>query len=185
MDEQGYNQKEPLAFEIKKDRSVLVLTKTLKDGSVIQRRIGFDDQDPSVVQCRTELAHRGAEPKQYQLRVHPEFNTGCVTQDSRLVSAYVKDNGWTIFNEGWQAGEGPHRAQMEKAQGGACAIFNHRDGYGVSITYDPTQFQRLGFGWSDTYPQASLDLFSKPARLNPGESLAYSYSIGYLARAPK
>ena len=84
LGEQGYNHTEPSPFEITKEGSGLLLTKTLKDDTRVQRRLAFAERDPGVICCQTIITHRGAEPQTYQLRVHPEFNTGRATTDSGM-----------------------------------------------------------------------------------------------------
>ena len=182
--EQGYKHPEPREFETRTEGAGLALTKRLQHGAV-QRHIGFSAQDPSVLEFRTELTHQGDAPKKYQLRVHPEFNTGCVTKDSRVLSAYIRNGQWMIFNEGWSAGDGPKRAEFEKAKGGGYAFYNHRDAFGVEIDYDPAAFARPAFWWSDTYPQANLDLYTRATELQPGQKLAFEYRLRFLKNPPK
>lgn len=184
LGEQGYRQNEPSAFEIAKEKNGLLLTKTLKDGARIQRRIAFDAQNPSIIRCQTTLTHQGNEPQTYQLRVHPEFNTGRVTTNALVVSAYVRDKDWKRFNTGWHGGEGPKRDELESTRPTGYAFYNHPDHFGVLLTCDPASMQRPGFWWSDTYPQAILDLYTQPARLKPGESFTFAYQIQYLSRPP-
>ncbi|MHC1768113.1 MAG: DUF4838 domain-containing protein [Verrucomicrobiia bacterium] len=181
---QGYQHADPRAFDLRSEDSALVLTKRLKDGSEVKRRIAFG-QDPGVIECRTEIMHRGDAPRKYQFRVRPEFNTGCVTQDSRVLSAYIKDGDWKVFNAGWKGGDGPNRAQLETARGGGYAFYNHRDQFGVQISYDPASFARPGFWWSDTYPQANLDLTTKAVQLEPGQSFAFTYQVQFLQTPPR
>ena len=73
---------------------------------------------------------------------------------------------------------------LEKAKGGRYAFFNHRDRYGAEIDYERASFQHPAFWWSDTFPQANLDLYTKVVELKPGESFSFEYSLKYLSQAP-
>lgn len=186
LGEQGYRQGEPAAFSLAPEGSELALAKTLKDGSKVQRWIGFEPGNPEAIRCRTLLTHQGGDPKTYQLRIHPEFYTGRVTTSHEIIGAYVRHHAeWILFNEGWRAGTGPKRAGLEQAKGGGYAFYNHRDRFGMALAYDPAKVERPGFSWSDTYPQAGLDLYTKPARLKTGESMAFEYQMSYLQQPPR
>lgn len=184
LGEQGYNHTEPSPFEITKEGSRLLLTKTLKDDTRVQRCLAFAERDPSVICCQTIITHRGAEPQTYQLRVHPEFNTGLVTTNAGMVSAYIRDRDWVMFNEGWHGSDGPKRKELEGSHPTGYAFYNHPDRFGMLLTCDPDWVGRPGFWWSDTYPQANLDLYTKPMRLKTGESFTFHYELGYLTRPP-
>ena len=184
LGEQGYNLTEPGPFAITRQGSGLLLTKTLKDGTSVQRHLAFAERDPGVVCCQTIITHRGAEPQTYQLRVHPEFNTGRATTDARVVSAYIRDGDWVMFNEGWRGDEAPKRDELQGSHPTGYAFYNHQDRFGMMVTCDPHWVERPGFWWSDTYPQANLDLYTKPILLKPGESFSFHYELEYLARPP-
>jgi hypothetical protein len=184
MGEQGYNHAEPSPFEITKERSGLLLTKTLKDGTKVQRHLAFDEKDPGIIRCETTLTHQGTEPQSYQLRVHPEFHTGRATTDARVVSAYVRDGNWVRFNEGWHEGEGPKRDELDRSHPTGYAFYNHPDRFGMMLTCDPSWVGRPAFWWSDTYPEANLDLYTKLVRLKTGESFSFQYSLQYLDHPP-
>jgi hypothetical protein len=184
LGEQGYNHAEPSPFEITKEGSGLLLTKTLKDDTRVQRRLAFSERDPGVICCQTSITHRGAEPQTYQLRVHPEFNTGRTTTDARVVSACIRDGKWVMFNEGWREGGGPKRGELENSHPTRYAFYNHPDRFGMMLTCDPDWVGRPAFWWSDTYPEANLDLYTKPMRLKSGESFSFHYELEYLSRPP-
>lgn len=172
-------------YALEKIPSGLRLVKALEGGSTIEREIGFDAIDPEMIRCRTTIRHQGQDSRIYQLRVHPEFHTRQVTTNHRVVSAYIRDVEWTVFNHGWSSNDGPGRSRLEAARGGGYAFYNHRDGYGMALTYPPTLVERPAFWWSDTYPQLHLDLITKPVRLEAGESHVLEYQFKYLRRAPR
>lgn len=182
--EKGYRHTEPPEFKLQKEGSGVRLTKTLKDGSTVERHLGFDAADPAIIRCRTAVTHRGAEARTYQLRVHPEFYTGRVTTNAQVLSAYIRNGGWTVFNEGWRGDTGPGRKLLESAHGGGYAFYNHPDHFGMGLSYDPAAFPRAGFSWSDTYPLADLDLFTPAVPLKPGESFTFEYQMRYLSQPP-
>ena len=184
LGEQGYHHTDPSPFEITKEGSGLVLTKTLKDGSIVQRRLAFAERDPGIICCQTIITHRGTEPQTYQMRVHPEFNTGRVTTNAAMVSAYIRERDWVMFNEGWRGSKGPKREELEGSHPTGYAFYNHPDHFGMLLTCDPGWVGRPGFWWSDTYPQANLDLFTKSIRLKAGESFSFRYELEYLAHPP-
>ncbi len=181
--EKGYDQNNPKSFTAEKDgTAVLTLTKKLKDGSTFERRIRLDGE---AVQFQTCITHRGGEPKVYQFRVNPEWVTGTITNDSSIISAYVKDGNWVKFNQDWHHSDGPNKDLLENARGGGLAFYNHQERFGVMQTYDPASFEKAGFWWSDSYPQANLDLYTKPVNLEAGGSFNYEYRIEYLNQPPK
>jgi len=89
-----------------------------------------------------------------------------------------------MFNEGWHGSEGPKREELEGSHPTAYAFYNHPDRFGMLLTCDPDWVGRPGFWWSDTYPQANLDLYTKPIRLKARDSFSFHYELEYLAHPP-
>ena len=176
LGEAGYRHTEPAAFEMERKPDGLRLTKRLKDGDKVEKWIGFDPTDPSAIRFRTVVTRGGAAPKTFRLRVHPEFFTERATTDANVLGAYVLDDGWVRFNDGWRGRDDPGRTHLVSAKGGGFAFFNHPDRFGLSLAYDPTVLTKRGFDWSETYPMASLDLTTRDVSLARGQDLTIEYS---------
>ncbi|MBZ0256926.1 DUF4838 domain-containing protein, partial [bacterium] len=71
----------PEPFEDKSEAGSIILEKHLPDGSIYQRRIGFDEQHPEQIVFHTTITHNGADPKTYQIQFVPEFHSGQATSD--------------------------------------------------------------------------------------------------------
>lgn len=186
--EQGYKSKESGPYLVMTEPGGVMMAKTLTNGTTLKRRIWFDKQNPGAIHFQTQLSgvEESSSPRTAaKLRVHPEFYTGTLSKDSTLLSAYIKDGSWIVFNDGWNGSNGPKRALLEKAKGGGYAFYNHRDRFGVRLIYDPAAFDRPAFSWNDTYPEVSLDLHSKTKQLGAGESLSFEYQLDYLSRPPQ
>lgn len=180
--EAGYNHDKPAAFETAQDGGILVLTKTLEDGSVMERRIEPTAQE---IRFQTKITHIGNDAKEYQIRVHPEFYTETYTNNSNKVSMYIKQNGWTKFNQDWKDGDGPKRDLLKDLHGGALAIHNHEKRYAIVETFDPAKIDRITMNWNTNYPIASPDLYTKAIILKPGESFTFQYAIDCVKKLPK
>ncbi len=174
MGEKGMDSNQPEAFIAKKEEEGLILSKSLSDGSLFERRIQLT---PEKIQFVSRLVHQGTAAVEYQFRIHPEVYTGSFTQDSRVVGSYIKSDRWNQFNQDWKEGKGPNQDLLANFQGGGFALFNHDKQYGIVETFDPEKIEKVSFWWSDRYPMAHLDLYTKPVTLNPGDTFSYSYSL--------
>jgi hypothetical protein len=163
----------------------LRLTAKLGDGSTLERRISFAEGRPEIIRFHTQITHGGDQPQTYQARIHPEFYTGRISDDPKVISGYVRDGAWTCFNEGWRKAPDAGRARLEAASGGGYAFFNHQDRFGAQLDYDPDAIVRPAFRWSDRYPMATLQLDTKAVELAPGESASYHYDLRFLSRPPE
>lgn len=177
----GYTN-EPAAFAAQKQGDVLLLTKTLADGSALQRKIQLTQE---AVQFETTLKQKGEKPVEYQFRVHPEYYTGAAFNDSEKIGAFVKSGEWRQFNQDWKEAQGPNQDMLKDFQGGQFALYNHKSHYGILETFDPQTVEKLGFWWSDKYPMSHLDLYSKPVTLKPGEDYMFAYQISCIQKEPK
>ena len=180
--ETGYNHEKPAAFKALWDGASLVLTKTLEDGSIVERRI---EPTENEIRFQTKITHNGKESKEYRIRVHPEYFTGTYTHDSDKVGVYIKRDGWVKFNQGWKNDDGPNRDLIKDLSGGALAIENHVKRYAIVETFDPAQLDRVTLWWSASYPMAILALHTKPMTLKPGESASFNYAINCLNKLPE
>jgi len=181
---QGFGAGDPAAFTVETSGTSVHLTKSLADGSLLERFIRLADDQPDAVEFETRITHQGDEAKIYQFRIHPELFTGTVTQDDNVVGAYIKDQDWVKFNQDWKTPEKRNLEILKTAKGGGYAFFNQEDRYGVQLSYDPAVMKRAAFEWSGQYPMAALDLFTNGIELKPGEIFAFSYTIKYLMKQP-
>ena len=181
---QGFGAGDPAAFTVETSGTSVHLTKSLADGSLLERYIRLTDDQPDAVEFETRITHQGDEAKIYQFRIHPELFTGTVTQDDNVVGAYIKDQDWVKFNQDWKTPEKRNLEILKTAKGGGYAFFNQEDRYGVQLSYEPAVMERAAFEWSGQYPMAALDLFTNGIELKPGEIFAFSYTIKYLMKQP-
>ena len=187
IEEQGVKgfQDAPEEFEYESSQDAVVLNKKLADGSVYTRQICFDAEHPNQVVFKTEIAHNGAEPKTYQIQITPEFHSGEATSNSKIVSAYIYDDGWRLFNEGWKDSDGPGKEALRNATGGEYAFFNHKQRYGVKLSYDSEHVYAQSLYWNPHYPLATLGLMTKDVELKSGGHFSFEYRMEYLSRRPR
>ncbi len=182
LGEKGYDHSAPAEFSIDKKDAELILSKTLKDGSIITRNIALLNKSISF---ETHVEHKGSESKEYQFHVRPEINTGLPTNDSDKVGAFILDDKWIKFNQDWKGGEGPGIDKLKNSTGGEYALYNYKNKYGVKISYDPDKYQKPSFWWSDRYPMAHLNLTTKPIILSSDQDYSFNYIIEFLNKSPK
>ena len=170
----------PFSAKVEKDK--IVLTRELSDGSVYQRTIRLSEDEPEKIFCETLIIQKGKKPGTYQFVVHPEFYTGTSTNDSRILSAYVKYNGeWTVYNKGLFADQGPDAHLLVDAKDGAVhAFFNHEKKFGILETYDPSKIEKLRTWWIPGESLINLELLTKEVILQPGEKYSFTYEFEYL-----
>lgn len=181
---QGAHKDDPAAFQVESTGSSVHLSKILADGSLLERTIRLADDPPDAVRFETRITHKGSEAKTYRFRIHPEWFTGTVTQDDHVVSAYIKDQEWVKFNQNWTIPEKRNVEILQTARGGGYAFFNHKERYGLLLSYDPLDMERAAFEWNSQYPMAALDLFTNGVELKPGETFDYGYTVTSLAKPP-
>ncbi len=185
--EVGYDHRSPFEFSAatpQTPRSV-TMTKTLPDGSTIVRTIGLDMDNPGKIVCETVINHQGAEPKEYQIKVHPEFDAATRSGNADILTGYVLDDGrWTRFNDEWDMYEGPNDELLTSAHDGAFAFFNHKAGFGMAIIYEPTLVDYPRFWWNPNWSQVNLELFTKKVTLGKGDSFSFQYAFEHLSQPP-
>ncbi len=182
---QGYQHANPSLFNVHKDDATLVLDKRLSDDSRIVRQIKLIPDATMKIRFTTTINHSGSDPKTYQFKVEPQFDTQLASEDWNVLSAYVKDDQWQLFNQNWRDGDGPNHDLLNKAKGGAVAFFNHKNNFGLLQRYDPQQFESPYLWWRHNRPQMNLGLITKAIELKKGESFTYSYEYEYIDEAPK
>ena len=172
-------------FEAQMEDDRVRLTRTLDDGSTVERSVGFKPGEPDAIVCTSILTHRGAEPRLYQYRTRPEFNAYTKSADDKILTAFAKGDTWVPFNQAWKEGTGPNNSILVKSRGGGFAYFNQEAKSGLEVTYDPAQVKYPRLRWYPQYEQVNLELFSQDVELRTGETLGLDYTLRYLATAPE
>jgi hypothetical protein len=183
--EVGYDHRAPFGFAATtpEGEGSVTMTKTLADGSTIARTIELSEDNPGTIICKTVITHQGAEPKEYQIKVRPEFDVATRTGNANILAGYVLDNGqWVKFNEDWDMYEGPNDERLRNARDGAFAFFNHRAGFGMAIMYKPEQVDYPRFWWNPDRGQVNLEFFTKKVTLEKGNSFGFRYGFQYLSQ---
>lgn len=181
----GYDHRSPAQFTSKIEGSTVTLTKTLPDGSTIVRIIALREDHPERIYCESTITHQGTEPKEYQIKVHPEFDVVTPTKSTDIITGYVLNGRWAKFNDEWEIYTGPKGELLKNARGGAFAFFNHRVRCGMVEKYRPEQLDSPRFWWHPDWPQVNLELFTRKVMLNKGESFSYQYEFEYLSAPPQ
>ncbi len=161
--------------------TAIQLTRTLDDGSTVERVITLQKDVISFESCVT---HRGAAPKTFQFRARPEFNAFTDAIDSDVVSVYVKGNTWEKINRDWKEDNGPDKDKMQAARGGGFAYFNHETNAGVQIAYAPQCVKTLNLRWHPQFQQINLELVSQEQEVKPGQFLSMAYQFRFLDAPP-
>ena len=172
-----------LAYKvIKKSPTKTVLALTAKDGALIERTISLTGDG-----IHFETALKAKETRAFNFLVHPEYNTGSVSEDPEEVSIYVKDAEWLHSNRGWvKAKPTEEQVKMIKKglKGGAYAYFNHKAGFGVEQRFEPGVFEDLTLFWSPERRQINLEMIPTVKTLQAGDLAKYGYEVHYLDKAP-
>jgi len=178
---------EPEGFTVAtNNRTSITMTRTLPDGSTLERTVALNPGAPGRIAFTSLLTHHGPEAKAYQLKSRPEFSTGSTTTDHRVVSAYYQHGGvWSVINRGWKDDSGPDGNILQATPGTALACYNHEAGFGVMTTYDPEQAIRPHLFWHPEKGQINLELLTTDTRLAPGGQLRFDYQFEFLTEAPK
>ncbi len=176
---------EKTVFSVKQDGQSLTLTRSLPAGSKMVRRIRLERDAPEKVCFETTITHQGDTPKTYQVKVHPEFNAHTNTDDSTVLSAYVKRHRWMRFNRGWKQYDGPKAGLLKGAKGGGLAFYNHEAKFGMLVTYPPAQYDGPRLWWRPEDAQVNLELITPAVELTKGKLLEYAYQFEYLTKPPK
>ena len=180
----GLSDPEPGAFEATREGETVVLTATLADSSVLERRIRLGATRPEKVYFETTITHRGSEPNVYQFKIIPHIHTMTRSKEPKVLTGYIQLDKWVAFTEGWQQNSGPSVQLLAQGRGG-YAIYNHKKKSGVLETYDPETIARPVLWWDAPNEQANLELLTPPAELKTGVTFTYRYGIEYLDKPPK
>lgn len=180
----GYDHQSPAAFEYELDDTSVVLTKTLADGSTVERTIALLPEQPGTIVCATTFIHRGEEPRTYQFSVLPELNASPVPENSDFLRGFVLNDTWTGF-QAQETLDDASVALLKAATGGAIAFFNHHAGFGVQVSYQPGQFTHPDLAWNPTLQQIDLDVPTKPITLRQGGAFMFRYQFKFLENPPR
>ena len=172
-------------FKAESTADSIHMTRTLEDGSTVERRISLSKAHPDIIEFETRLTHRGAKPVSYQYRARPEFDAFTGTNDANLMCVYIKGASWRQINRGWKDNNGPDKEAMLAAKGGGIAYFNQDAKAGVRITYSTNSVKYPQLWWRPQYQQVNLELFSMERELKAGETLDFAYQFQFLNEPPK
>lgn len=161
--------------------NVIRLTRELEDGSTIEREIKLNDD---AISFESRVTNGGKEPKVFQFRARPEFDAFTGSNDSDIVSAYIRGDAWQKINRDWKDNKGPDKDIMLAARGGGFAYFNHQAKAGVRIDYKPDSVKNPQLWWRPQYQQINLEIFSREQELKPGQSLSMAYQFRFLQEPP-
>ncbi|MCP4640022.1 MAG: DUF4838 domain-containing protein [bacterium] len=170
----------PGAFTPELDGSTLVLSKTLDDGTIIERRTSLTAES---VRFESKIMNGSDKSATYQIKIRPEWDIATTSGDPADVSAYVKDKEERVpCIERYL--DSPQRCDdfLRTVTGGAFAFFNHKDSFGVLQTYDPEQFERPRFWWNKGRHQVNLELFTRREEVQPGGVYEYAFECRFLDR---
>lgn len=171
-----------LAFDAQAGPQKVRLALTTKDGARLERNIALVGDA-----VRFETTMTADSPRQFEILVHPEYDTASLSFDPRVLSVYVKHPDWIQAN-GKQTGAlstDQQRAIVKDAvSGGAYAYFNHQAKFGVEQRFNPNQFSDLGLFWDPSRQQVNLEMTSKILSLEKGQTAGYAYEVRYLRQPP-
>ena len=102
--------------------------------------------------------------------MHPEWSAGTASDDHRDLGAYVRVDGrWQAFNRDMHQDRGPDAGLLQRGlAGGAMGFYNHRDGYGLLMRYEPDHIAKLRTWWTPEYQQINLELETPELTLAAG-----------------
>jgi hypothetical protein len=171
-----------VAYDAQAQPDRVLLTLTTADGTRIERTIVLAGD---AIRFETAMTANG--PRPFDAYVHPEYDAATLSDDSGVLSIYVKTPEWVQANKGWK-GAVPTEAQTDiiknAVTGGAFAYYNHRAGFGIEQCFDPQDYSSIGFFWSPSRLQVNLELFSKIRSLEKGQKARYAYEVRYLKEPP-
>ncbi len=165
-------------FTVERAPDGILLRKAAADGTVHTRRLTFEG---AAIRCVSRLENTGATPAARRLVVHPEWSAGTASADHRDLGAYVRvDGSWRAFNRDMHQDRGPDTGLLQKGLAGrAMAFYNHRDGYGLVMRFEPDHIAKLRTWWTPEYQQINLELETTEFVLQPGESVEIRYTIEF------
>ncbi|MCC6795716.1 MAG: DUF4838 domain-containing protein [Candidatus Hydrogenedentes bacterium] len=181
----GFTSNAYTLFHAETKDNKIYLTRSLDDGSTVERWIGLNAAHPEIIEFESKLTHRGPEPKVYQFRVRPEFDAFAESTAPDVLGVYIKDSAWKRINRDWKDIDGPDQPILAAAKGGGFSYFNARTGAGVAISFPPESVKLPQLRWLPLFQQVNLELFTQVRELKPGESLDMAYQFRVLSEPPK
>ncbi len=168
-------------FKAETRDNTVTLTRTLDDGSIVERTITLNGD---AVEFTSRVTNHGPAPKMFQFRARPEFDAFTGSADADVLGVYIRGAAWEKFNREWKDNTGPDKDKMIAARGGGFAYFNREAKAGVRIDYDPECVKYPQLRWRPQYNQVNLEIFSRERELQPGESLEMNYTFRCLDAPP-
>ncbi len=180
----GFTDKDLLKFNAEVIDNGVTLTGTLDGRVTIVRRIDFDPADPARIRFHTTLTHLGAEPQNYQVWIHPEYDSNTTAANEKAVTGYVEHDGWKALVEDDKFGGGPNEETLRKATGNKFAFYNSELNFGVVQTFDRNEIERLDLFWRPNRSQVNLEMYTRTKELKTGETFDYGYTVELLSAPP-
>ena len=172
-----------LAYKvIEKTPTKMVMALTAKDGAKFERTISLVGDG-----IRFEMALKAEGSRPFDFLVHPEYDAGSGSDNTREVSLYVKAEEWIQVNKGWvnaKPKDGQSALVKEGLKGGAFAYFNQRENFGVEQRFDPRDFEHINIFWSPERMQVNLEMTPTVKKLRAGDQAKYTYDVHYLDKRP-
>ncbi|MDX9971416.1 MAG: DUF4838 domain-containing protein [FCB group bacterium] len=181
----GFTSNAYTTFQVESKDNRIHLTRTLEDGSTVERWVSLDAAQPESVRFESKLTHHGPDSKVYQVRVRPEFEAFAGSKNPDVLSVYIKDTSWQRINRDWKENKGPDLPVLVAAKGGGFAYFNAEAKVGMCLTYRPADVKLPQLMWLPQFQQVNLELFSQQQELKPGESLEMAYQFHLLNEPPR
>jgi hypothetical protein len=176
---QGYDHRQPAEFAVRASRARATLSKSLPDGSVLERTITLDSLSGRVL-FESILTHHGDSPKTYQFAVRAELTAGTRQSDSSSVDLFVQDGKWRKYTGTWGSAR---EAALDGARGGV-AFFNRRLKWGLGVLYKEEMLRMPVAQGKFPSVEIALRIPTRSVTLAKGESYVYSYAIEFFAVPP-
>lgn len=180
---EGPSARTVLAYSVREtqaDRVAMALT--TPDGTQFTRAISVVGD---AVRIEGSVTANAARP--LDLWLHPEYDAATSSPDPRAVSVYIRNPDWVQANARWRDGRPDPEDEALVARGsggGAFALYNHVERFGVEQRFDPAQIGRLGLYWSPSRLQVNLELMPSVTHLDAGRTTRWWYEVRYLAQPP-
>jgi hypothetical protein len=181
----GFTSNAYTPFQVESKDNRIHLTRTLEDGSTVERWVSLDANHPDLVRFESKLTHHGATPKVYQVRVRPEFEAFASSTSPGTLGVYIKEASWRRINhEGIEKNEA-ELASLVAAKGGSLAYFNGETKAGICLSYRPEDIKYPQPVWMPQFHQVNLEMYSQQRELKPGENLEMEYQLQFIVAPPK
>jgi len=182
-DGEGPGARSIMAYEVAEARpDRLTMRLTTPDGTRFERVVALDGDA-----VRIEGAVTVREARALDLWLHPEYDAATTSSDPNVVGIYVRVPDWVHVNRLWKDAQ-PTAPQSDAvtnaAPGGAFAMFNHTERFGVEQRFDPDQIGRLGLYWYPSRLQVNLELIPNAVIVGAGQTTRFWYEVRYLSSPP-